>query len=648
MTRDPFVGMMLGSYKVIEPIGEGGMARIYKGYHAELKRYAAVKVIHWGLQEDPEITDRFRREAQAIASLRHPNIVQIFDFGKHESGYFMVMEFIDGNDLSVEIHRAKTNKQLLPEAKILQVVRDTAAALDYAHSRDVIHRDIKPSNIMINKEGQAILTDFGLVMLPAHRSQATIGSTFGTPHYVAPEQAISSAGAVRASDVYSLGVILYELATNQLPFDDESPLSVALKHISNLPAPPTSLNPDLPPAVEEVILKSLAKQPVDRFASAGELAAALETAWSGSVPAVPGAAAGVWPVLPPGVPPAANVANITLPNVAAVDPAASSPADPHRQPGSQRKAFRWWPWAVTVTLAALLLPAFFFFWANLSADSATPTAGAPAVVAVLSTETPAAAPSPTAAPTYTPNPPSATPSPEPTATPAPPTQTPLPAPTSTLTPTPAPSATPSPTPTVTFTPLLSPTPGTLTVEQLRGKILFKTDRSGAGEIYQMNADGSDQRPLPRESWSIYTELQSALPYSPDRTQLIVIRGEGQFDLWWANLLTNQELRVTSTSSPEYDAAWSPVDNRIAYVSEETGNGDIYTLNLDGSAVIRLTDNIDDFDKHPTWAPDGTRIAFWSNRGFNKSRQVWVIDLNTKTAASLSDNPFNDWDPVWVW
>lgn len=647
MTRDPFVGTMLGSYQVTEPIGEGGMARIYKGYHAELKRYAAIKVIHWGLQEDPEISERFRREAQAIASLRHPNIVQIFDFGKHESGYFMVMEFIDGEDLSVEIRRAKANRQLLPKAKILQIMKDTAAALDYAHSRDVIHRDIKPSNIMINQEGQAILTDFGLVMLPAHRSQATIGSTFGTPHYVAPEQAISSAGAVRASDVYSLGIILYELATNQLPFDDESPLSVALKHISNLPAPPTSLNPDLPPEVEGVILKSLAKQPVDRFASAGDLAAALEAAWSGSAPAMAPGVPGVWPILPPGVPPAADVANITLPNVGAVDPAGPASnlpaADLHRQSKANRKAFRWWHWAVTVTLAAVLLPASVFFLASLSADSATPTAGAPVVVvAPTATETPTVTPSPTHTPV--------TASPEPTSTQSPPTETPAPAPTSTLTPTPAPSATPSPAPTSTLTPLPSPTPtvGALGVEQLRGMILFKTDRSGAGEIYQMNADGSNQRPLPRESWSLYTELQAALPYSPDRTQMIVIRGEGQFDLWWANLLTGQELRVTSTSSPEYDAAWSPVDNRIAYVSEETGNGDIYTLNLDGSAVVRLTDNIDDFDKHPTWSPDGARIAFWSNRGFNKSRQIWMIDLNTRIVTSLSDNPFNDWDPVWVW
>ena len=116
---------------------------------------------------------------------------------------------------------------------------------------------------------------------------------------------------------------------------------------------------------------------------------------------------------------------------------------------------------------------------------------------------------------------------------------------------------------------------------------------------------------------------------------------------WANLATGQELRVTSTGKPEYDPAWSPVDNRIAYVSEETGNGDIYMLNLDGSALVRLTDNVENFDKHPTWSPDGSQIAFWSDMSFNHNRQIWVVDLESRVLTSLSDNPFNDWDPVWV-
>ena len=164
----------------------------------------------------------------------------------------------------------------------------------------------------------------------------------------------------------------------------------------------------------------------------------------------------------------------------------------------------------------------------------------------------------------------------------------------------------------------------------------------------MEADGSNQRPIPRDSWSIYTQLEAKLSFSPNGAERVVTRGEGQLDLWRVNFVTGQELRVTSTQEAEYDAAWSPIDNRLAYVSEVTGRGDIYMLNLDGSAVTRLTDNVDDFDKHPTWSPDGMKIAFWSNMGFNKTRQIWVIDLVTKTLTSLSDNPFNDWDPVWVW
>jgi TolB protein len=163
----------------------------------------------------------------------------------------------------------------------------------------------------------------------------------------------------------------------------------------------------------------------------------------------------------------------------------------------------------------------------------------------------------------------------------------------------------------------------------------------------MESDGSNQLPLASENWSLYTEVEANLALSPTGQEQIVIRGEGQLDLWRSSLVDGRELRVTSTQSPEYDAAWSPVDNRIVYVSEVTGRGDIYLLNLDGSAVVRLTDNVDDFDKHPTWSPDGSRVAFWSDMGFNKTRQIWMIDLNTRVLTSLSDNPFNDWDPVWV-
>lgn len=675
---DPFIGTKLGSYEITEAIGEGGMARIYKGFHAELNRFTAIKVVNWGLQEDPEFTERFRREAQAIAILRHPNIVQIFDFGKHTSGYFMVMEFIDGSDLQVQLREYRAREELLPKDKVIRVIREIAAALDYAHGRGVIHRDIKPSNIMLTREDQSILTDFGLVMLPAHKSQATIGNTFGTPHYVAPEQAISSAAAVAASDIYSLGVILYEMAAGQLPFDDESPLSVALKHISDPPPPPTSLNPNLPSDVEDVILQALAKDPSDRFATAGDMASALEMSWSNPAASRDRKAAAM---LPAGVPPAAVVPSITLPNVAAVAPVsvATDLAQAAPVSGALIKPPllpSWWPLVVGGAVVILIGGwSLFSFINSSSAQQATPTLEAAAVVVesptATSTFTPQAplAPSTAAAgdefsapsPTPTPLPPPATPTPLPTATSestatSSPTLLPMPTPTVTL----PPSATPSPTPTVTPTVLPTATPeplptatpisapaglGPLTLEQLKGKILFKTDRAGYVQIYRMEADGSNQLPL--DDTSLYAQLEAELAFSTNKQERVVVRGEGQLDLWRANLVTGQELRVTSTGKPEYDAAWSPVDNRIAYVSEETGNGDIYMLNLDGSAVERLTVNTDNFDKHPTWSPDGTKIAFWSDMGFNKTRQIWMIDLPTRNLRSLSDNPYNDWDPVWV-
>lgn len=675
-SADPLIGTKLGSYEIITAIGQGGMARIYKGFHAQLNRYTAIKVVHWGLQEDPEFTERFRREAQAIAILRHPNIVQIFDFGQHTSGYYMVMEFIEGSDLAIILRQYRDRKELFPRDKTIRVIRDVAAALDYAHSRGVIHRDIKPSNIMITPDGQPILTDFGLVMLPTHKSQATIGNTFGTPHYVAPEQAISSAAAVSASDIYSLGVILYEIATGLLPFDDESPLSVALKHISDVPPPPSSINPNLSPDVEEVILRALAKDPTDRFATAGDLASALEMSWSEGAVATGKGRKSPPPVLPAGVPAPAAVPSITLPNSAAVAPVGVTPELVQSKPQARKRGgIGWWPLALGGVFIGLIGAWGLFSFFNSSSAQLAPTPTT--VVVVVATEEPTAtatatstpSPAPTATPlvpTATPIPsdtptpestatPSATHTPEPTSTPTPtltatPTQTftPIPptlTPTATLTPTPLPAATPAPVvvvPTATSTAVPNQA---LTRDQLIGKILFKTDRVGFVQIYSMEADGSNQRPF--EDINLYTQLEAELPLSLNKQEQIVVRGEGQLDLWRSNLVSGQELRVTSTGKPEYDPAWSPVDNRIVYVSEETGNGDIYVLNLDGSANDRLTFNTDNFDKHPTWSPDGSKIAFWSDISFNKKRQIWAIDLATKTLKSLSDNPFNDWDPVWV-
>ncbi len=291
---DPLIHKKLGDYTIKSLLGRGGMARVYTGYDENLDRYAAVKVIDAQLiagDDREEYYQRFQREARAIARLNHPNIVGIYQFGKEDADYYMAMVFIEGEDLRHILKRHNRDSVKLPHKLILQIMRAMASALDYAHAEGVIHRDIKPSNILVTKEGNAVLTDFGLALsIP----EGTLGNTFGSAHYIAPEQAVSSAQAVAQSDLYSLGVCLYEMLTGRVPFDDDSAMSVALKHLSDIPPPPSQLNADISPQVEQVIMKALEKEPQDRYQSGADLVDALEEALQlgKTTPSSPTAAAG--------------------------------------------------------------------------------------------------------------------------------------------------------------------------------------------------------------------------------------------------------------------------------------------------------------------------------------------------------------------
>lgn len=278
---DPFIGRQLGDYRIIGVIGRGGMASVYRGYDVHLQRYAAVKVIGAHLVTDDDHEDyrqRFIREARAIARLNHPNIVSVYQFGEIDGLYYMAMVLIEGRNLSQIMKEQAASGHLLPRQQVVRIVRDIAAALDFAHANGVIHRDVKPSNIMITADGQAILTDFGLAL---SASEGTIGNTFGSAHYMSPEQAISSAAVVPQSDLYSLGVVTYQLLTGRVPFDDPSPMSVALKHINEAPPPPRRYNPALTSEVERVLLRALEKKPQDRFPTGEAMSSALTRALDG-------------------------------------------------------------------------------------------------------------------------------------------------------------------------------------------------------------------------------------------------------------------------------------------------------------------------------------------------------------------------------
>jgi serine/threonine protein kinase len=274
-TDDPLLNKQLGDYTIIDLLGQGGMARVYRGYDAKLDRYSAIKVIDSTLaasQDADEYRERFSREARAIARLRHPNIVNIYQFGEFNGTYYMAMAFLEGRDLRHILQEYAERGERMPAAEVLSIARDIASALDYAHQNDVIHRDVKPSNIMVTTTG-AVLMDFGLAL---HVPEGTTGNIFGTAHYIAPEQAVSSAQAVPQSDLYSLGIVLYEMLVGHVPFDDPSAMSVALKHISEPPPPPRRFNPDLSTQAEAVLMRALEKEPQDRFPNSITMIRALE------------------------------------------------------------------------------------------------------------------------------------------------------------------------------------------------------------------------------------------------------------------------------------------------------------------------------------------------------------------------------------
>jgi len=270
-------GQTLGKYRVLEALGRGGMAQVYRAYHPQLDRYVAVKVLRSDLVEQDEFLGRFRREAHAVSGLRHPAIVQVFDFDVQDEIYYMVMELLEGDTLRARLNQYRVKGERMPLPEILRVLKDVLGGLQYAHSEGVIHRDIKPANIMLTRRGQAVLTDFGIAQIVGATQYTVSGALMGTLNYMAPEQGLKGTCDAR-SDIYSLGIVFYEMLTGYTPFDADTPLAILLKHLNDPLPLPSQVDPSLPPALEQIVLKALAKEPTDRFQSANEMLAAIEKA----------------------------------------------------------------------------------------------------------------------------------------------------------------------------------------------------------------------------------------------------------------------------------------------------------------------------------------------------------------------------------
>ncbi len=270
-------GQKLGKYTILEPLGSGGMARVYRAYHPKLDRYVAVKVLRSDLVDDQTFLSRFRQEAQAVAALRHPNIVQVFDFDVEDDLYYMVMELLDGDSLHTRLNDYRIRGEVMPYGEMVRILLDVLDGLDYAHAEGMVHRDIKPANVLLTKKGQAVLADFGIAQIIGSTQHTVSGALLGTLNYMAPEQGMTGTCDAR-SDIYSMGIVFYEMLTQQPPYDADTPLAILMKHVNDPLPVPHQVDPNIPVALEKVVLKSLSKDPSDRYQSAAEMGQALREA----------------------------------------------------------------------------------------------------------------------------------------------------------------------------------------------------------------------------------------------------------------------------------------------------------------------------------------------------------------------------------
>jgi eukaryotic-like serine/threonine-protein kinase len=360
---DPSDNLFDGRYRIVRKLGAGGMADVHLAEDQELGRRVAIKILNDRHANDDQFVERFRREAKNAAALNHPNIVSIYDRGEAEHTYYIAMEYLDGRSLKELI----VGHGPAPVKVAIEYARQILSALRFAHKHGIVHRDIKPHNVLVDREGRVKVTDFGIAR--AGTSQMTeTGSIVGTAQYLSPEQA--RGGEVdQRSDLYSLGVVLYELLTGKTPFEGDTPVEIAMKHLSKTPQPPSDLRPDIPHELDLVILRALAKDPEDRYQSADAMEADLERVSRGApiAAATVDSATQVMSRVPPEEEPGATM---IAPPSRPAQPAQGSESE--EEPPQERPL---WPWVVAILFVIAAGIAGFFVWHQLSGSGVTEPVG---------------------------------------------------------------------------------------------------------------------------------------------------------------------------------------------------------------------------------------------------------------------------------
>ena len=585
------IGQMLGPYQIVAELGRGGMANVYRAIQPAVKREVAIKILPSHFLQDQQFLARFNREAEVIAKLQHPRILPIYDFGEHNGQPYIVMAYMPAGTLADLIRRAPGG---LPIHEVARLVAQIAEGMDYAHRKGIIHRDFKPSNVLLDEDGNVHLADFGIAKVTADTAQLTGSGMIGTPQYMAPEMSDPD-GLSPLVDIYALGVTLYQMLTGRHPYEAPTPMGVLMAHIGKPIPDAREHRPDLPDAAQTVIEGAMAKNPAERYQSAGDIASALadvmETlAVTTAVEAVDeplaeprngGDTAETMAVnkstktqpatIEVAVPQDDEQTPFMLPTEKQAAPRGKPQGkiapikETHKKPESRRKIPVWVLGLIGVVvigaggmIGALLLGI------KLDGDRAT-TAASPAVAA---------------------------------------------------------------------TPLGGG----------GGRIAFESDRSGYYDVYVMNVDGSGLVNLTNNA-----ESGGGDPaWSPDGTQIAFkALHDDNYDIYVMAADGSGVKRLTD--DPGYDALpdWSPDGTRIVFQSNRDGNDEIYAMNADGSQQVNLTNNPRG-DTNPKWSPGGGRIVFVSDRDPIKSPEIYVMDSSgsSQTQVNLTNSSDDEADPAW--